>query len=566
MVQSPFSPSVTPTPMQNSQSKSSSATNGARAVHPTTTFVKSKVQQQQPPTTRTNSGVTNMITTTTTSTTSTQLPTPLARSMASTATAGPRPPPPPASLAQTPPFLTKLYNLVEDSGTTELVSWTDDASAFTVHKPDEFGRDVLPRYFKHNNFSSFVRQLNQYGFHKRDPDRWTFGHVNFRRGRLDLLRLISRRRPKAASTSSTASTPVELTVQPPQAVIELGNFGLAGKLQALQRDKEVLVKELVITRKAEQALQEKCEGLENRLGMLEESTKQMQNFILHYFSKVLQPYSDEIASRKRKRLPPAAPSSFDLISPSTNIGSGSAASAAMTTAGLPPPTGSSLEALRHMMQKMQMSQPNVSPNSPGGVRRPPPVEMEPAIVHELMHDDVMSTSSADVTMGTTARQANGQSSTSATPSKSYSSPPVKPSPLPQISSPEASTWLEPRLLEPIKEVSMKEITEGESTPRTRSVANKNPQRVQQTKEDMALEDVIVSESEFEPIGNISPLWANAHETPKDENEKIVVLEKETEKEPIDEFMNLEDDVNLLPPLTPLQIQEFGGDTTNNSRP
>lgn len=60
------------------------------------------------------------------------------------------------------PFLTKTYQLVDDPVTDHIVSWGDDDSTFVVWRPSEFARDLLPNYFKHNNFSSFVRQLNTY--------------------------------------------------------------------------------------------------------------------------------------------------------------------------------------------------------------------------------------------------------------------------------------------------------------------------------------------------------------------------------------------------------------------
>ncbi|CAM8933604.1 unnamed protein product [Rhodiola kirilowii] len=95
------------------------------------------------------------------------------------------PPPAPAPDSQRfipTPFLTKTYQLVDDLSIDSVISWNEDGTAFVIWNPAEFARDVLPKYFKHNNFSSFVRQLNTYGFRKVMPDRWEFSNDCFRRG------------------------------------------------------------------------------------------------------------------------------------------------------------------------------------------------------------------------------------------------------------------------------------------------------------------------------------------------------------------------------------------------
>lgn len=64
-----------------------------------------------------------------------------------------------------PPFLKKIYDMVEDPETDPVVSWSGNRSSFIVWDCHSFSENLLPKYFKHKNFSSFVRQLNTYVSH-----------------------------------------------------------------------------------------------------------------------------------------------------------------------------------------------------------------------------------------------------------------------------------------------------------------------------------------------------------------------------------------------------------------
>lgn len=94
-------------------------------------------------------------------------------------------------------FPAKLYHLlanVERQGSTHIVSFTPDGRAFKIHDPDAFMKDVAPDFFRQSHVTSFVRQLNFYGFDRvsHGPNRGAFAHPSFLRGRPELLDSIER--------------------------------------------------------------------------------------------------------------------------------------------------------------------------------------------------------------------------------------------------------------------------------------------------------------------------------------------------------------------------------------
>ncbi|KAE8661885.1 Heat shock factor protein HSF8 [Hibiscus syriacus] len=175
-----------------------------------------------------------------------------------------------------PPFLSKTYDMVDDTATDAVVSWSPTNNSFVVWNPPEFARDLLPKYFKHNNFSSFVRQLNTYGFRKVDPDRWEFANEGFLRGQKHLLRNIIRRKPAHGHQQTQQSQGQSSSVT---ACVEVGKFGLEEEVERLKRDKNVLMQELVRLRQQQQATDNQMQNMVQRLQGMEQRQQQMMSFL-----------------------------------------------------------------------------------------------------------------------------------------------------------------------------------------------------------------------------------------------------------------------------------------------
>ncbi|KAL8226268.1 hypothetical protein R6Q59_035303 [Mikania micrantha] len=94
-----------------------------------------------------------------------------------------------------PPFIAKIHEMINNPLTDHIVSWSHNDRSFVVWDPLEFSGELLPKFFKHNNFSSFIRQLNTYGFRKIDPEQWEFANEDFIRDQPNLLKNIHRRKP-----------------------------------------------------------------------------------------------------------------------------------------------------------------------------------------------------------------------------------------------------------------------------------------------------------------------------------------------------------------------------------
>ncbi|UZO01111.1 uncharacterized protein OCT59_012216 [Rhizophagus irregularis] len=57
-------------------------------------------------------------------------------------------------------FVAKLYQLLDCDDYKEYLTWNETGDVFVICNMDEFAQNVLPKYFKHCKFTSFVRQLN----------------------------------------------------------------------------------------------------------------------------------------------------------------------------------------------------------------------------------------------------------------------------------------------------------------------------------------------------------------------------------------------------------------------
>ena len=68
--------------------------------------------------------------------------------------------------SKTDRFLLKLYEILNNEEYNKIIHWSKNGSYIIITNIHSLSKKILPIYFNHQNYSSFVRQLNMYNFHK----------------------------------------------------------------------------------------------------------------------------------------------------------------------------------------------------------------------------------------------------------------------------------------------------------------------------------------------------------------------------------------------------------------
>ncbi|CAF0803776.1 unnamed protein product [Didymodactylos carnosus] len=200
-----------------------------------------------------------------------------------------------------PAFLNKLWTLVNDSTCDDLIAWDPSGGSFHVYDQARFSREILPRYFKHNNFASFIRQLNMYGFRKisniehgslkSERDDIEFAHPNFIRGQDTLLELIKRRAPenqqKQQQTSQLSSSLSALTQSSyidPKSNRPVEFVHVLEDVRTLQNKQTSLNEKLHHMQNENEALWREIGSLRQKHSKQQQIVSKLMEFLLHFVS------------------------------------------------------------------------------------------------------------------------------------------------------------------------------------------------------------------------------------------------------------------------------------------
>ena len=75
-------------------------------------------------------------------------------------------------------FPVLLHQILSNRRLSFIISWLPHGRSWRIHQPELFEKEIIPSYFRHRNLSSFMRQVNGWGFVRvsKGPDRNSYYH------------------------------------------------------------------------------------------------------------------------------------------------------------------------------------------------------------------------------------------------------------------------------------------------------------------------------------------------------------------------------------------------------
>jgi len=173
-----------------------------------------------------------------------------------------------------PAFINRLHNLLTDRTVQDKVTWSQNGDIVILHTAS-FAAEVIPRFFKHNNLSSFVRQLNLYGFKKTAHrlDSCEFWHPTFRPGNEHQFKYIQRKVSPDSSAGQqdlSKTAPVADAADMRVQIEELASQQRALQAALQQQDTDALRLRALVTR-----TNQRNEELEARFASIVEVFKEV---------------------------------------------------------------------------------------------------------------------------------------------------------------------------------------------------------------------------------------------------------------------------------------------------
>lgn len=101
-------------------------------------------------------------------------------------------------------FIPKTFDMVsvnfckQNPEYSKIISWSEAGDEIEIKSISQLCTQVLPHYFNHKSYQSFIRQLNKYGFEKVRVSPLSYDiyrNPYFIKGRKDLLSKIVMKRP-----------------------------------------------------------------------------------------------------------------------------------------------------------------------------------------------------------------------------------------------------------------------------------------------------------------------------------------------------------------------------------